>query len=255
VGKDGALIGFGGKNTELEGFMPKAVSRDGGKTYVVSKTPFKPLGSGQRPSVIRLVSGRLFFVADLFDKKKLGPTGAGAFVALSDDDGETWQKRQLPGVVTVGYTTATQTPNGLIHIVTSKNQPDLGIELNETWVQQGGPEIPASPSRSVRAFRDTYASGRPRATWGAGIGVDGRYRLEGPQVFYFENGQKRWEATFQAGQRIGTEIWWSDTGRKLWDRTYGVDGEWTWKLYDAAGHVTAESRWKGKVLLDAKLGL
>ena len=50
-------------------------------------------------------------MADLFDKKKLGPTGAGAFVAISDDDGATWQKRQLPGVVTVGYTTATRQGN------------------------------------------------------------------------------------------------------------------------------------------------
>ena len=251
VGKDGALIGFGGKNTNLDGFMPKAVSRDGGKTYVVSKTPFQPLGSGQRPSVIRLASGRLFFVADLFDKKKLGPTGAGAFAAVSDDDGQNWQKRQLPGVVTVGYTTATETPNGLIHVVTSHNQPaDLHIELNETWVLQGGPEIAAAASKEVRQFHDNYPSGKPRATWSAGIGADGRYRLEGPQVFYYENGRRQWEASFQAGRRVGTETWWSDTGRKLWERTHKADGEWTWKLFDDAGHATAESRWKGKALMD-----
>jgi len=235
--------------------MPKAVSRDGGKTYVVSKTPFQPLGSGQRPSAIRLASGRLFFVADLFDKKKLGPAGAGAFVALSDDDGETWQKRQLPGVVTVGYTTATQAANGLIHIVTSKNQPDLEIELNEAWVLKGGPEVSSGTPKAVHAFHDNYASGKARATWSGGISSDGMYRLDGPQVFYYESGKKQWEATFQAGRRAGTETWWSESGRKLWERTFGSDGEWTWKLYDAAGHVTAESRWKGKVLLDAKLGL
>jgi len=40
VGKDGALIGFGGKNTNIDGFMPKSISRDGGKTYEKSKTPF-----------------------------------------------------------------------------------------------------------------------------------------------------------------------------------------------------------------------
>ncbi len=125
LGKDGSLIGFGGKNTNIDGFMPKAVSRDGGKTWSKSKTPFQPLGSGQRPSIVRLASGRLFFVADLFDKKKLGAKGAGAFVALSDDDGETWRTRHLPGITTVGYTTATQGPNGVIHIVTSKNKPDL----------------------------------------------------------------------------------------------------------------------------------
>jgi hypothetical protein len=29
VGKDGSLIGFGGKNTNIDGLMPKVVSRDG----------------------------------------------------------------------------------------------------------------------------------------------------------------------------------------------------------------------------------
>jgi hypothetical protein len=81
-----------------------------------------------------LTSGRLFFVADLFDKKKLGPKGSGAFVALSDDDGKTWKTRQLPGMTAVGYTAAMQGPNGVIHLVTSKNAPDWHIELNEAWV-------------------------------------------------------------------------------------------------------------------------
>src|SRR5262249_2352170 len=36
LAKDGAtLIGFGGKNTNVDGFMPKSVSRDGGKTWQV----------------------------------------------------------------------------------------------------------------------------------------------------------------------------------------------------------------------------
>jgi formylglycine-generating enzyme required for sulfatase activity len=196
VGKDGSLIGFGGKNSNIDGFMPKAVSRDGGKTWEKSKTPFQPLGSGQRPSIIRLASGRLFFVADLFDKKKLGPNGAGAFVALSDDDGETWTKRQLPNLVTVGYTTATQAPNGVIHLVTSKSEPAVHIELNETWVQEGGSEARAS----VRSHE--------------------------PQTMYYPNGRKQWE------------------------RHYTGD-TWTWTLFDAVGRVTAESRWRGKQLLDA----
>ena len=224
LGKDGALLGFGGKNSNIEGFMPKVVSRDGGKTYTASKTPFQPLGSGQRPSILRLASGRLFFVADLFDKKKLGPKGAGAFVALSEDDGETWKTRQLPNLVTVGYTTATQAPNGVIHIVTSKNEPPVHIELNETWIAQGGPED-------------------PEAT--------GQFRLNGKQAFAYENRQKLWDVTYERGRKTGVETFWSDDGRKRWERAYSAGGEWTWKLFDAAGKVTAESRWKGKNLIDA----
>lgn len=222
LGKDGSLIGFGGKNTNIDGFMPKVVSRDGGKTYEKSKTPFRPLGSGQRPSVIRLASGRLFFVADLFDKKKLGPTGAGAFVALSDDDGATWKTRQLPGLVTVGYTTATQAPNGVIHVVTSKNDPAVHIELDEAWVLAGGGESPAPPGM-----------------------------LSGTQVFQYPNGKRQWEVTYANGRKTGVETWWGDDGRKLWEKTYATGGAWDWKLFDPAGHVTAESKWQGKNLVDA----
>jgi formylglycine-generating enzyme required for sulfatase activity len=251
LGKDGSLIGFGGKNTNLDGFMPKAVSRDGGKTYEKSKTPFQPLGSGQRPSAIRLASGRLFFVADLFDKKKLGAAGAGAFVALSDDDGATWKTRRLPGIVTVGYTTATQAPNGVIHIVTSKNSPPLHIELNEAWVLEGGAEYqPPAEEPAIRAYRENYPDGKLKAEWKAAVRANG-YRLEGPQTFYYPNGRKQWEAAFANGRKQGVETWWSDAGVKQWERTYAADGVWTWRIFDGAGLVTAESKWKNKQLLEA----
>ena len=97
LGKDGSIVGFGGKNSEIDGFMPKAVSRDAGKTWVSSKTPFPPLNSGQRPSILRLASGRLFFVADKYASKP-PPRRPGAYVAWSDDDGETWKTRDLPAV-------------------------------------------------------------------------------------------------------------------------------------------------------------
>jgi formylglycine-generating enzyme required for sulfatase activity len=245
LGKDGALIGFGGKNSNIDGFMPKAISRDGGKTWEKSKTPFRPLGSGQRPSVIRLASGRLFFVADLFDKKTLGPKGAGAFVALSDDDGETWTTRQLAGLTTVGYTTATQAPNGVIHIVTSKSDPAVHIELNEAWVREGGGSDEAVAVGEVKSLTESYPSGKMKASWG--IAGD---RLQGKQTFYYENGQKQWEATFDHGRQAGIETWWSADGRKQWERNHQGD-RWTWKIFDHADRVTAESQWRGKQLLDA----
>jgi formylglycine-generating enzyme required for sulfatase activity len=225
IAKDGALVGWGGKNTDIDGWMPKATSRDGGKTWTFSKTPFRPLGSGQRPSVIRLASGRLFFVADWSLRKTKQPRREGAFVALSDDDGDTWQQRDLPGVCTVGYTTATQAPNGVIHVVTSKNTPaDYDIELNEQWVLDGGAEAP------VRAG----------------------YLLEGTGLFRYDNGGKQWEVTYKAGRKTGAETYWDRDGHKRWEKSYAADGVWTWRIFDPAGRPTAVSTWKGKDLIDAK---
>ncbi|HTP36058.1 MAG TPA: SUMF1/EgtB/PvdO family nonheme iron enzyme [Candidatus Acidoferrales bacterium] len=253
LGKDGSLIGYGGKNTNIDGFMPKSISTDGGKTYVDSKTPFGPLNSGQRPSILRLASGRLFFVADTYVSKPT-PHKPGAFVALSDD-GDTWTKRDLPGISTVGYVTATQGPNGVIHIVTSKTGPELHIEMNETWVRNGGPEVPSDTVvRDVKKYREEYAPGKPKAEWSAGISpADGKYRLEGPQAFYYLSGAKQWEATFSAGRRTGTETWWRADGTRAWDKTYGADDTWTWRVFDPAGRQTAESRWKGKNLVESRI--
>ena len=248
IAKDGALVGWGGKNTNLEGWMPKATSRDGGKTWELSKTPFRPLGSGQRPSIIRLASGRLFFVADWSLRKTKEPRREGAFAAISDDEGATWKQRDLPGIYTVGYTTATQAQNGVIHIVTSKNKPDYEIELNEQWVIDGGPETPA-PVRpvSVSAAHETYPDGRRKASWSGGEMPDHQFVLDGLQTFYYDNGNKQWEATFRAGRRVGTETWWTRDGRQLWEKIYSTADEWTWRFGSAV------SKWKGKQLLDAKL--
>ncbi len=105
--------------------------------------------------MIRLASGRLFFVADLFDRKKLGPKGDGAFVRTERRRRRDVEDAATAGIVTVGYTTATQAPNGVIHVVTSKNAPALHIELNEAWVIEGGPESAAPPGmiRGQRVLR------------------------------------------------------------------------------------------------------
>jgi formylglycine-generating enzyme required for sulfatase activity len=238
IAKDGALVGYGGKNTNIEGMMPKSVSRDGGKTWVNSKTEFGPLNSGQRPSVIRLASGRLFLVADAYASKP-GPRKPGAYVALSDDDGASWTRRDLPGISTVGYTTATQAPNGIIHIVTSKTGPELHIELNEAWVRNGGAEIASGDT-----MRDVKKYTEPNIEWSAGISpADGKYRLDGKQTSRWWNGAKQWEATFSAGRKVGTETWWRNDGTKVWEKIYNADGTWTWKF----GEV--ESHWKGKELM------
>jgi formylglycine-generating enzyme required for sulfatase activity len=238
IGKDGSLVGYGGKNTNIEGMMPKSVSKDGGKTWVNSKTEFGPLNSGQRPSVIRLASGRLFFVADMYASKP-APRRPGAYVALSDDDGVTWTRRDLPGVSTVGYTTATQAPNGIIHIVTSKTGPELHIELNEAWVRNGGAEVPSDTT-----VRDVKKYSEPFIEWSAGVSAgDGKYRLDGTQTSTYFNKAKQWEATFSAGRKVGTETLWRPDGTKLWEKTNSLDGTWTWKF------GTIESHWKGKELV------
>ena len=59
------ILGLGGKKSDIDGWMPAVKSQDGGASYSQPfKLPFPALEGNQRPSVLRLRSGRLCFVAD-----------------------------------------------------------------------------------------------------------------------------------------------------------------------------------------------
>ena len=251
IAKNGDLLGFGGKNSEIDGHMPLSISSDGGKTWRVKATPFDELMSGERPSVIRLADGRLFFVADYNPHHMKHLHKDGAYVALSDDDGKTWKTKRLPAnILTVGYVTATQGQNGLIHIVTSKNAVNYEIVMNEAWVlSDSDAATPAADAiTEVTKHRENWPSGHARAEWSTGLANDGTILLEGPQTFYFENGRKQWVSEYHLGRKVGTEVFYREDGSKKWEKTYASDGGWTWRNFDRTGGETSESQWKGKTL-------
>jgi len=259
LANNGDILGFGGKNSNIDGRMPLATSSDGGKTWKKSKTPFDQLLSGERPSVIRLASGRLFFVADYNPTNQKHIHKDGAYVALSDNDGKTWKMKHLPAnILTVGYVTATQGLDGLIHIATSKNTVNYEIELNEAWVLDDSLSNRATPDLSqpitvtkVSEHRENWPNGKLKADWYSGRSSDGRILLEGPQTFYYPDGSKQWVATFHLGKKFGEEIQLRPDGSKIWQKTYSADGNWTWNNFNAAGKLTSESTWRGKTLMDA----
>lgn len=249
------LIGMGGKNSEIEGKMPVSISHDGGKTWEKSATRFLPLGSGQRPSLVRLRSGKLFFVADYEVHKGKPEHEQGAFAALSPDDGKTWTLRTLPGISTVGYVTATQGPDGIIHIVTSKNMAandvlnDLCLSLNEAWVMtNGNPAAAPLTLTNMARGEEKYADGKTRAVWAGGWTADGRYVLNGTQTFYYANGNRQWQSSWDSGKPTGVETWWDAAGHKQWEKIYTQNDHWTWRIYDDKGTITAQSNWTGKIL-------
>jgi formylglycine-generating enzyme required for sulfatase activity len=253
IARNGDILGFGGKNSSIDGRMPLATSGNGGRTWVKSKTPFDPLESGERPSVIRLASGRLFFVADSNPNHEKHTHKDGAYVALSDDDGLTWHQKRLPAdIFTVGYVTATQGSDGVIHIATSKNAVNYEIELNEAWVLTDSDAATPEPASiaGVEQHRENWPNGKLKAEWETGRANDGEILLEGPQTFYYENGNKQWSANFHLGKKIGEEVFYRADGTRECVKSYGEDGAWTWRLFDAAGKQTAESHWRGKTLVD-----
>jgi len=273
------ILAFGGKQADINGFHPQHISTDGGRTYKISASPLPALGGGVRASVIKLENGNLFYAGDMMLSKKLtleqmpkGWQGNGAYGAVSKDNGKSWQVRKLTGgnvldkdgkpvkVGTVSYVTARRSRNGLIHIITSHNHPDLHFVLNEAWVLAGkdaprtvSPRQVLMKPGTVGEYREDYAEGQPKVVWNAGTGRDGNYLLDGTETWFYRTGPKQWQANYEAGRKVGTETYWFRNGTKRWQKTHHKDGTYDWTIWGRDGEIRARSTWDGKKLLSFKI--
>jgi len=272
--KDGSILGMGGKNTNFEGYMPESISRDGGRTWTERKSPFPPLGSNQRPSIVRLSDGNLFFVSDFQDRKGKKPATekqSGAFVALSRNEGRTWIVKRIPGArahedfylhnrpqwhvksfggfATLGYVVAAQGPNGIIHVLTSMNHPAQEFELNEAWILSKSAGVTALPTGAGRVVSGhlAYPGGKPKAEWRGKIEPDGRFQLDGEQAWFYPDGHKEYQVTYRDGLKQGSETYWAEDGRQIWQWEHHPDGSAQWTQFWPNGQKRQQSEWKGDV--------
>lgn len=161
----GRLLALGRGDT-IDGHMPLSLSADLGKTWTYKASPFPPIGGGQRLVLKRLREGPILLIS--FTSGNRGKpdaggmtftgkdgqefTGYGMFAALSFDEGQTWPTRKLltPGAGAydggahtgpftatptraehAGYLAATQTPDGTIHLISSR----LHYRFNLAWLK------------------------------------------------------------------------------------------------------------------------
>jgi hypothetical protein len=143
--------------------MPWSVSTDDGRTWRYSATPFPPISGGQRPVLRRLQEGPLLLISftpgsTFADQSGKEFEGQGMFAALSYDDGQTWpvqrlvtdgKRRELDGFAWTGkfvmdsthaepkgYLTAVQSPDGMIHLISS----GLHYQFNLKWLEKTIPK-------------------------------------------------------------------------------------------------------------------
>ena len=164
--KDDRLMAFGRDwegTQNINGMMPKSFSSDMGKTWTSIASPFPPIGSGQRPVLIRLREGPILFGSFaksimITDSSGRQREVSGLFGALSFDEGETWPikrlitddgpDREIEGGAWTGkfilgkrsaepkgYMAVTQTPDGVIHLISSRNH----YAFNLAWLKTPAP--------------------------------------------------------------------------------------------------------------------
>lgn len=273
---DNTILSYGTRNRTIDGFCPKNVSKDMGKSWEITRSAMPGQRGGQNPVMLKLASGRLLYVSDIAEAKDpnlSGFSGSGAYVCLSEDGGDSWKIRRLLGgqardkngnqieIRTVGYPGVTQAKNGVIHIVTSRNKPFMHIELNEAWIladdeqatkaaEYEGATVKAG---SLKEYKEFYGDGRIKASWHGGIDSEGNYVLDGKQVFYYPGGEVQWETNFSNGKKTGLERYYQRDGKLKWEKEYKADGILQWRTFGPGGKKKAESRWKNKALLEKKI--
>jgi len=257
----GNLLSIGGKNSNVDGWSPQNFSTDWGATWSSNEpSPFPPLESNQRPSLIRLASGNLLFVSDSYlHKFKQAPPagwkyGDNCFVAISKDNGATWHIKPLPVGLphhsrkphpSLGYSTVRQAPNGVIHLLTTVTLPCLHYEFNEAWIwSDAGDLTPESSGGIIKSYSENYANGKLKSEWRARICQNGRYLLHGEQTDYYEDGAKQHQVTYANGRKTGLETFWLPNGTKLWTWQRDLkNNRAIWTHYWPNGNKKIESTW------------
>lgn len=230
---NGTLLSMGGKNNNVNGWNPQNISHDWGATWEpATASPFPPLGTAQRPCMIRLQSGALCIVGDSYQhKKKIAPPkgwqyGNECYVGISRDNGKTWQIRTIPVTLpqhhrvdypSLGYCTLRQGQDGLIHILTTTNYPGLEIEFNEAWIT------------SDKTDMTTLAE-------------SGYYCLNGTFTESFADGKPHYTVTYKDGRRVGKETLYREDGTKEWEWNRNDDNG-SWSIFRKSGIYDRISRW------------
>ena len=221
---------------------------------------FPPLGTAQRPSLIRLASGNLLYVGESYLHKidRAAPKdwkfGDNCFVALSTNNGVSWHIKtlpvQLPGNQrtnhpTLGYVTARQGANGVIHILSTVTQPCLHYELNEAWIESDAGDIaPETSGGVVKKFSEKFPNGKIRSQWSARICPNGRYLLDGKQTDFYDSGEKQHQVTYSNGRKTGKETFWSADGKTVWTWKHNLKNHrTTWTQFWPSGKKKSESNW------------
>jgi len=174
---DGSLIAFG-RHGAIDGKMPISISSDFGKSWTYKPSHFQPIHSGRRVALIKLKQGPLLLVSFAIDMMIKDTSGnqrpvSGMFAATSLDDGKTWPYRRLvtddcrpkeietmdgdpiimdsTNAEPVGYLGITQTKDGLVHLLTSRNHYSFNLAWLTTLPPKAPPPLPAPEPQILQA--------------------------------------------------------------------------------------------------------
>jgi sulfatase modifying factor 1 len=270
--KDGSLMTLGRGNS-INGRMPMSVSRDMGVNWTYSASEFQPLTGGQRLVLKRLMEGPILLVTftnpntgmmfeDSFGKQH---RLFGMFAALSFDEGKTWPvkklltdggpAREIDGggntgkfimdpthAEPKGYLAAKQTPDGLIHLISSKQY----YVFNLAWLRQ---ETAENQSQASAGRDDSLVPGVVIDHSPAGSGI----YLGSPSIAMLPNGFYIVSHDFfgPATNEDQTAIFRSKDAGKTWEKLTDFYGQYwsTIFTHEGALYIMGTSTHNGDIVI------
>src|SRR5699024_9586318 len=160
------------------------------------------------------------------------------------------QGKPQEGFGTLGYCTAAQLPNGVIHLVSSKSFPAVDFAFNEAWILSDyeSPmykETGFATSKDLKKYEEKYPDGQVKLKYSGWIANNGNFLLDGTKVWFYKNGQKQYETTFVNGHRTGKEQFWNSDGTLKWTKEHTPYNQTIFTTYWHNGKKKSESTWWG----------
>ena len=119
--------------------------------------------------------------------------------------------------------------------------------MNEAWIlagDSGGAAVPERTNGKITAHEQKFASGKLQAKWSGTTDAAGRFLLSGPEIWFYPDGSKQYEATWRDGMKTGRETYWSADGKTAWAWDHRADGVSVWTQFWPNGKKKHESEWK-----------
>jgi antitoxin component YwqK of YwqJK toxin-antitoxin module len=132
--------------------------------------------------------------------------------------------------------------------MTSKGKPSMHFALNEAWILSGFTgevnQQPGNDSSGIKPIEEKYDNGKPRIISGGFVGKNG-FVLHGNETWFYDNGAKQYEASFNKGVLEGMETYWGPDGKIKWTRDHTPYGISVWTNYWSNGAKRSVSTWWG----------
>ena len=261
--KNGNLMALGRGNT-IDGHMPMSISDDMGKSWAYSASPFQPIGSGQRLILRRLHEGQILVVTFADRGKGMALTADGdsiygMFAAISFDEGKTWPVKRLitaggppreidgggnTGKFTMddthaepkGYLAATQTPDNVIHLISSKQH----YAFNLAWLTQNSKTSHKADSKVPGVVIDHSPAESRRYIGSPSIAVLPNGSYVASHDFFGPGSKKNRSAVFRSEDRGET-----------WTKLTELSGQWWSTLFTHRGalYIMGTSTEYGKAVI------